>query len=69
MGGLLWDMLSEFWQLTYIRMFDRGNQLTPLVHPQTDSYILCQCLLHWAKQYHMVILFPVYLHFRLPSQL
>ena len=33
MGGLLQDMLSEFWQLTYVQMFDRGNQLTPSVHP------------------------------------
>ena len=38
-GGLLRDMLSEFWQLTYIQMFDGGNQLTPSVHPQTDMSV------------------------------
>ena len=38
-GGLLRDMLSEFWQMTYMRMFDGGNQLTPSVHPQTDMSV------------------------------
>jgi len=35
-GGLLRDMLSEFWKTAYIRMFDGSGQLIPSIYPQTN---------------------------------
>lgn len=35
-GGVLRDMLSAFWEVAYLKLFDGGSVLTPLLHAQVD---------------------------------
>ena len=35
-GGVLIDMLSAFWEVVYLKLFDDGLVLTPLLHAQVD---------------------------------
>jgi hypothetical protein len=36
LGGVYRDMLSAFWKAAYVKMFDGGGLLTPVLHPQVD---------------------------------
>ena len=35
-GGVLRDMLSAFWEQAYLKLFDGGSVVTPLLHAQVD---------------------------------
>ena len=35
-GGVLRDMLSAFWEEAYLKLFDGGTVLKPLLHAQVD---------------------------------
>ena len=39
-GGVYRDMLSAFWKDAFVKMFDGGCLLSPVVHPDTDLSIL-----------------------------
>jgi len=62
-GGLLRDMLSEFWQVTYIRMFDGGNQLTPVIYPQTDMSVFTTLGKIMSHGYIISSIFPLQIAF------
>ena len=40
LGGVYRDMLSAFWEAAYVKVFDGGGLLTPVLHPQVDLHTL-----------------------------
>lgn len=41
LGGVCRDMFAGFWEIAYSNLFDGSNLLTPVMHPQTDTGVLC----------------------------